>query len=135
MDTDCKYTYMYNCSYMYVLLHIYVFIQAINMKGKFFYYIDPLGPTKSIRGTYTAIKYVNIFVTYIAVMTLHAYCIQEILWYSPESYWERSCWHRQIQASATAMKSAERWLQLWCLVLEGTYVCMLLYMHVYMTLL
>ena len=31
--------------------------------------------------------------------------------------------YRQVQASATATKSAERWLQLWCVVLEGMYAC------------
>ena len=33
------------------------------MEGKIFYYIDPMGPKNSIRGAYTAIKYVNMFAT------------------------------------------------------------------------
>ena len=45
---------------MYVVLYAFIhfIIQAINMKERIFYYIDPLGPSKSTRGAYTAIKYV-----------------------------------------------------------------------------
>ena len=32
-------------------------LQAINLPEKIFYYLDPFGPTRAVRGVFTALRY------------------------------------------------------------------------------